>query len=214
MLDLHVPALTPAGGEWLALEEYSRDFDLHYDQVRDRDCWKLERKQFFKESNSRSWDAFRQGDLAEARRLLKDRAPALREAAEEAAARGSVFRRVRVVEQPLTAYVQWELRSLRVRSENGGPVRVVRAEDVGRLERDSPLPELVALGGRVLYQVVYTEGRTRSSALGIHRPCSISRTPGTRRAVRKRPPATPNGCWPSTRPGTTVSEPLGSTPSR
>lgn len=165
MLDFHVPTLTPAGGEWLALEEYSRDFDLHYDQVRDRDCWKLERKQFFKESNSRSWEVFRRGGLAEAQRLLKDRAPALREAAEEAASRGSVFRRVRVVEQPLTAYVQWELRSLRVRSENGGPVRVVTAEDVGGLEHDGPLPELVTLGGRVLYQVMYTEENAPQGAL-------------------------------------------------
>ncbi|MEU1942559.1 DUF6879 family protein [Streptomyces sp. NPDC020125] len=127
----------------------------------------------FKESNSPSWNAFHRGDLAEAERLLKDQAQALREAAEEAASRGSVFRRVRITEQPLTPYVQWELRSLRVRSENGGPVRVVPAAAVSRLESEGPLPELVVLGGRVLYQVMYTEESAPRGAIRFTDPASV-----------------------------------------
>ncbi|MFE1936268.1 DUF6879 family protein [Streptomyces sp. NPDC059474] len=173
MHDIPVPPLDPAEGDWLELDDYSDDFDLHYEKTRNRDCWKLERKQYFKESNSPSWNAFHRGDLAEAERLLKDQAQALREAAEEAASRGSVFRRVRITEQPLTPYVQWELRSLRVRSENGGPVRVVPAAAVSRLESEGPLPELVVLGGRVLYQVMYTEESAPRGAIRFTDPASV-----------------------------------------
>ena len=178
MLDLQVPILDPAAGEWLELDEYSDDFDLHYEQARNRDSWKLERKQYFKESNSPSWNAFRRGDLAEAQRILKDRAPALREAAEDAATRGAVFRRVRIVEQPLTPYMQWELRSLRVRSENGGPVRVVTAEAVSHLENDAPLQELVVLGGQVLYQVMYTEESAPRGAIRFADPACVGQWEG------------------------------------
>ncbi|MBL1113486.1 hypothetical protein JK364_13945 [Streptomyces sp. 110] len=178
MLDIPVPPLNPAEGDWLELDDYSDDFDLHYEQTRNRGSWKLERKQYFKESNSPSWNAFRRGDLAEAQRLLKDRAPALREEAEEAASRGSVFHRVRIVEQPLTLYVQWELRSLRVRSENGEPVRVVPAAAVSRLESEGPLPELVVLGGRVLYQVMYTEESAPKGAVRFTDPATVQQWEG------------------------------------
>ncbi|AQW53506.1 DUF6879 family protein [Streptomyces violaceusniger] len=175
MHDIPVPPLDPAQGDWLELDDYLDDFDLHYEQTRNRDSWKLERKQYFKESNSPSWNAFYRGDLAEAERLLKDEAQALREAAEEAASRGSVFHRVRITEQPLTPYVQWELRSLRVRSENGGPVRVVPAAAVSHLEGEQPLPELVVLGGRVLYQVMYTEESVPRGAIRFTDPASVER---------------------------------------
>lgn len=150
----------------MTLDEYVADFDVHYERTHQRDCWKLERMQHFHEGDSAAWEAFRRGDLAEAERLMDDRAPALRADAEEAASRGSVFRRVRIVRQPLSRYLQWELRSLRVRSESGGPVRVVPADSVSRLESDGPLPELVDLGGRVLYRVTYAED---ASATGAYR---------------------------------------------
>ncbi|AQA14143.1 hypothetical protein QFW82_16190 [Streptomyces malaysiensis subsp. malaysiensis] len=173
MLDIPVPPLDPAKGDWLELNDYADDFGLHYEQTRNHDSWKLERKQYFKESNSPSWNAFHRGDLAEAQRLLKDRAPALREESEEAASRGSVFRRVRIAAQPLTPYLQWELRSLRVRSESGEPVRVVPAAAVSHLESERPLPELVVLGGRVLYQVMYTEESAPSGAIRFTDPASV-----------------------------------------
>jgi hypothetical protein len=71
--------------------------------------------------------------------------------------RRSFFHRVRVVEKPLTAYLQWELHSLRMRAECGERVRVVRAEDLTSAEESGPLPEVVILGGSTLYQVLYAE---------------------------------------------------------
>ncbi|WP_413801508.1 DUF6879 family protein [Streptomyces iranensis] len=174
MHDIPVSPLDPAEGDWLELDEYSDDFDLHEERTRNRDSWKLERKQYFKESNSPSWNAFHRGDLAESERLLKDRAQALREEAEEAVSRGSVFRRVRIAEQPPTPYLQWELRSLRVRSENGEPVRVLPAAAVSRFESEGPLPELVILGGRVLYRVMYTEESAPKGAIRFTDPATVT----------------------------------------
>lgn len=64
---------------------------------------------------------------------------------------------MRVVQEPLTPYLQWELHALRVQEECGHPIRVIQAEDLGPWERFQLLPEVVVLGGRTLYEVVYTE---------------------------------------------------------
>ncbi|PJN22039.1 DUF6879 family protein [Kitasatospora sp. CB02891] len=60
------------------------------------------------------------------------------------------FHRVRVVERSLTGYLQGELHSLRMRAECGERVRIVLAEDPA--EDFGPLPGIVVLGGRTLYQ--------------------------------------------------------------
>jgi hypothetical protein len=62
---------------------------------------------------------------------------------------------VRIVEEPLTPYLQWELHGLRVRDEVVGGLRVLKADKLSGLEELAPLPELVALGGHTLYRVVY-----------------------------------------------------------
>ncbi|MDT0441851.1 DUF6879 family protein [Streptomyces johnsoniae] len=165
MPDTRPPALGPAGGERLGPDEYDSDFDRYEDEVRDRDSWKLEREQFFDEDDDPSFRAFRRGEWANALRLLAAESPALRESAASDHARGSVFRRVRIVEEPLTPYVQWELHALRVQAENGLPVRVVTADAVGHLEREGPLPELVTLGGLVLYRVMYTAAGVPDGAI-------------------------------------------------
>nr|WP_240529326.1 DUF6879 family protein [Streptomyces antioxidans] len=61
-----------------------------------------------------------------------------------------------------------------VRSENGGPVRVVPAAAVSRLESEGPLPELVILGGRVLYRVMYTEESAPKGAIRFTDPTTVT----------------------------------------
>jgi hypothetical protein len=109
------------------------------------------------EQNHPSRDALRRGDWHEALELLERRREQLLKMAGEDQRRGSVFHRVRVVENPLTPYVQWELHSLRIQNECGMPVRVVTAERVAALENDGLLPEVVVLGGNTLYRVLYTD---------------------------------------------------------
>ncbi|MEV4746313.1 DUF6879 family protein [Streptosporangium sp. NPDC049248] len=157
MLDPRAPFLVPAQGERLVRDAYRRDFRQRDAQIRNRDSWKFERRQHFEEQGSPSHDAFRRGDWEEALRLLDERRDDLLAVTREDERRGSFFHRVRVVERPLTPYMRWELHSLRLRAECGERVRVVGVEKVTASERAAPLPEVVILGGRTLYHVLYTE---------------------------------------------------------
>ncbi|MFG2697696.1 DUF6879 family protein [Kitasatospora sp. NPDC048407] len=163
MPELRAPALNPENGCRLTREEYRRDFRERDAEIRGRDSWKLERRQYFEEQNSPSRDALRRGDWAGALRLLEERRGALEAIGREDEERGSFFHRVRVVERPLTGYLQWELHSLRMRAECGERVRIVPAEELA--EDSGPLPEIVVLGGRTLYQVLYTATGTPDGAI-------------------------------------------------
>jgi hypothetical protein len=166
MSDITRPDLVDASGDRLTLAEYEADFGRYEQQVRNHDSWKLERIQTFDESGDPGFEAFRRGDWAEALRIAESQEPALREqAAADLRDRSSVFRRVRVVEEPLSPYLQWELHVLHVRSRSGSPIRVVSADQVARWETDRPLPELVVLGGRVLYRVLYTDDGVPEGAM-------------------------------------------------
>ncbi|KDN86603.1 DUF6879 family protein [Kitasatospora cheerisanensis] len=154
MPELRAPALKPEWGCRLDREAYRRDFRERDARIRGRDSWKLERLQYFEEQNSPSRDALRRGDWEGALRLLEERRGTLEAIGREDEERGSHFHRVRVVERPLTGYLQWELHSLRMRAECGERVRIVPAEDLA--DGLDPLPEVVVLGGRTLYHVQYT----------------------------------------------------------
>ncbi|RDG37685.1 DUF6879 family protein [Streptomyces corynorhini] len=165
MLDLSAPALLPEQGERLVRDEYKREFRERDAAIQDRDSWKLERRQHFEEQGSPSRDALSRGDWMESLRLMEERREKLLSAAQADERRNSAFHRVRVVEQPLTPYLQWELNSLRQQAECGTRVRVVGAELVAPSESDGLLPELVILGGDVLYQVLYTESGVPNGAI-------------------------------------------------
>ena len=69
---------------------------------------------------------------------------------------GSRFCRIRVIETPLTPYLQWEMHCLRIRAQCGERVRVVPAQRLSGLESPGrPVPELVSLGGVTLYATRY-----------------------------------------------------------
>ncbi|QLH22046.1 DUF6879 family protein [Streptomyces sp. Rer75] len=157
MRDLQAPALPPDQGERLTRDAYKRDFRECEATIRDAASWKLERRQHFEEQGSPSRDALRRGQWEEALRLLEDRRDALRAAEEEDTQRGHTFHRVRVVETPLTPYMQWELHSHRQRAEYGERIRVTDAVQTASAETAGPLPEIVVLGGSVLFQVLYDD---------------------------------------------------------
>ncbi|MFI1851332.1 DUF6879 family protein [Streptomyces sp. NPDC020480] len=165
MLDLLAPVLVPEQGERLTRTAYRQDFREREDAVRDGSSWKLERRQHFEEQGSPSRDALRRGDWDEALRLLADRRDTLAAAVQEETRRGYAFHRVRVVEKPLTPYVQWELHSQRQRAQYGQRIRVVPAERVAASESTYSLPEVVVLGGHTLFQVLYTETGVANGAI-------------------------------------------------
>jgi hypothetical protein len=151
-------ALDPSLGVRLELAAYRSDFRLRRAEVPPgRAGWKFERRQHFEERSSPSWEAFTRGEWQEALRLTGERRHHWRNRAKEDLGRASPFHRVRVVEEPLTPYMQWELHALRVQGESGMPVRVVDGERLRLLEGAGPLPEVVVLGGQVLYEILYTD---------------------------------------------------------
>ena len=170
MLDLRAPALPAGRGERLARPDYRRDYRERYAAIRHGDSWKLERLQHFEEVADPSRDALRRGEWHEALRLLEDDRPGLRETGLNDERRGSVFHRVRVVEEPLTPYVQWELHALRMSAEYGRKVRVVTAESVAASENHGILPELTILDECTLYRVLYTDAGVPDGAVRFTDP--------------------------------------------
>ncbi|MGP3967401.1 DUF6879 family protein [Streptomyces sp. 6N223] len=149
--------LDGATSELMPLDAYYADFEAHFWHSADLGFWKLERQQTFKEPGYDSWVAFARGDWEESLRLLEAGRSDMAGYHRKAERHGFTPRRIRVVQEPLSAYMQWELQALRIRDECGGPVRVIDVDKVADFEADGPLPEIYTLGSRVMYEAVYDE---------------------------------------------------------
>lgn len=120
---------------------------------------KLERGQHFREHGFPSWEAFAAGDWERALVLADERREEYAQELAKASRSGVRHRRLRVVEFPVTPYVQWELHVLRVRVDVGDDIRILDARAITDIERTRPVPEVVVLGDEAMYEVVYdTEG--------------------------------------------------------
>ncbi|MFJ6082252.1 DUF6879 family protein [Streptomyces sp. NPDC092369] len=118
---------------------------------------KLERGQHFKERGFPSWEAFAEGDWQGALSLADERREEYAQELRQASRLGVTHRRLRVVEFPITPYVQWELFVLRVRVDVGDQIKILDAHDISNIERTRPVPEVVILGDAAMYEVVYDE---------------------------------------------------------
>lgn len=142
-------------GERLGLEAYREDFRSRDFAVDGCDSWKLERHQHFREPGDASWEAFVQGDWQEALRLIEAQRAGLLDVSRLAVRHRCRLLRVRVVEMPLTPYLQWELHLLRVRAECGELIRVIGPEHISACEREGSVPELVTLNDDTVYEILY-----------------------------------------------------------
>ncbi|MFC4531888.1 DUF6879 family protein [Sphaerisporangium dianthi] len=131
-------------------EAYGPEFRAAYESAQGV-VWKLERAQHFHEPYEPSWQAMVAGDWERSLRLIDESRGTL--AADYAGY--AEFRRVRVVETPLSPYMQWELHVLAARADAGERVRVVPASAVRDLERPAPLPELLVFESDLMYEVLY-----------------------------------------------------------
>ncbi|MFF2541687.1 DUF6879 family protein [Kitasatospora sp. NPDC058063] len=153
-------------GDRLSLAEYKADFRRRDFAVDGHDSWKLERRQDFQEPEDASWRAYLGGDRVKAWELIEARRDDLLRLSRLAADHACRLLRVRVVERPLTPYLEWELQLLRVRAECGELIRVVGPELIAPYELDGPLPELITLGPDTVYDISYdavglADGATR-----------------------------------------------------
>ncbi len=137
---------------------------------------KLERGQHFQERGFASWEAFAAGDWERALELIGEKREVYEEQFRTSARLGVAERRLRVVEFPVTPYVQWEMHVLRLRVELGDRIRVLDARTIQDTERSSPVPEVVILGGSVMYEVRYDTEGNASGANRFQDPALISET--------------------------------------
>ncbi|MFK0141444.1 DUF6879 family protein [Streptomyces murinus] len=147
---------------------------------------KLERGQEFKERGFASWEAFAAGEWDRALSLVQEKRDGYERQFREAARLGILERRLRVVEFPVTPYVQWELHVLRMRVELGDHIKVLDARKISDIEQDRPVPEVVILGEVAMYEVVYDDDGNAAGANRFTDPALIRETSAGFEALYER----------------------------
>ncbi|GAA2484514.1 MULTISPECIES: DUF6879 family protein [Actinomycetes] len=147
---------------------------------------KLERGQEFKERGFASWEAFAAGEWDRALSLVQEKREGYERQFREAARLGILERRLRVVEFPVTPYVQWELHVLRMRVELGDHIKVLDARKISDIEQDRPVPEVVILGEVAMYEVVYDDDGNAAGANRFTDPALIRETSAGFEALYER----------------------------
>jgi hypothetical protein len=167
--------LDGSSGEYLELSDYLRDYEKRFWEMDENGLWKLERRQHFKEPNFPSWDAFAAGHWGEALRLAEGMRSRLTDFYRSVADKGLGFRRVRVVEEPIIPYLQWELHLLHLRSECGEDIRIIGPGRVEKFEAVAPVPELVSLGAEAVYEVCYDDEGVARGAIRFTDKAAVAR---------------------------------------
>ncbi|MDH6121889.1 DUF6879 family protein [Kitasatospora sp. GAS204B] len=149
--------LAGSTSERMELAAYYADFESIFWNITDLGFWKLERQQTFREPGYDSWAAFAKGEWDRSLGILEAGRKDMEDYHRRIHEHGFSARRVRVVEEPISAYLQWELHALRVRDQSGGPIRIVGPAQVAAFEASGPLPEIYTLDSTVMYQAVYDD---------------------------------------------------------
>ncbi|WP_157547897.1 DUF6879 family protein [Nonomuraea candida] len=172
----------------MSADEYLDDFWPNFRRIDDV-FWKLERTQSFRDPGEPGWTALLDAEWERSLKLIDD-GQGLAVMSEGTAGNGHAGdsggpggregaggggrqvvsvprRRIRIVEQPVTPYLQWEMHVLAMRVRAAEQVRVLDAGEVAELEVGRRLPELVVLGTRVMYEVTYDESGRHSGARRI-----------------------------------------------
>ena len=157
--------LRSAPAKMMDAAEYGADFAREF-EIASGVLWKLERAQHFDEGDLPSYQAMLGGDWDRAMELVEQMRPGFRADNPDR----MDFRRIRVVEEPFTPYLRWELALLSVRAEEGENSRLVPVSAVHPYEAESPVPELVLFSSTLLYEVLYDEAGRHTGARRITDP--------------------------------------------
>jgi hypothetical protein len=144
-----------ASGERLTKESFNKAFVENFWKTDDLGFWKLKRQQTFQEPYDDSWNAFAQGNWKKSLQIIENQRSDIEEYYRKARRSGFSTYRVRVVEETITPYLQWELHLLRLRNQSGANIRVVFPHHIKIFEVNDVLPELVILGSKLMYEVIY-----------------------------------------------------------
>lgn len=165
LMDLRA-LLGQADGHRLDSSDYVTDFEQRFWRIGREGFWKLECLQNYQEPGFASWEAFRRGEWGEALALIEQSRPAIAEQLAQLAAAGIGHHRARVVVEPVSPYVQWELHILHAKDQYGENVSMLTVDHAAALVGEGPLPDLVVLGDEAVYDIHYTaegapDGATR-----------------------------------------------------
>ncbi|MEV0776587.1 DUF6879 family protein [Streptomyces sp. NPDC050428] len=155
--------LIEASGDRLALDDYLEDFDKRFwnaGSFGEAGFWKFERQQSFREPGVESWEAFFRGDWDASLALIAGQRSHYEQYFQKIADHGFGLHRVRVVEEPVTPYLQWELHLLRLKEQCGEDTRIVQADAISLLESGTQLPEIAIIGSSALYEIIYDDDGT------------------------------------------------------
>ena len=153
---------------------YLADFNKRFWRIDPEGFWKLERLQSYQEHGFPSWEAFRSGDWDGALRMIDELRPEFERHLARIREAGFGHHRVRVVEEPITPYVQWELHVLQTKDQCGEDVVVVTGDQVQAFEDFEMLPDLVVLGSDAAYDVHYTQDGAPDGATLFTAPAAIA----------------------------------------
>lgn len=158
-------SLIQLAGQELSLQAYLDDFQKNFWGTDESGCWKIERQQEFAEPGDDSWEAYIRGDWDEALRLVEAKRRDIAQYYKQVRKHGFDVRRIRVVQEPISSYLIWELHVLNVRAQCGAQVHVVDVAEVQHLERAGSVPEVFILGRSIAYQVLYSEAGVAAGAI-------------------------------------------------
>ncbi|GAB3977209.1 hypothetical protein GCM10029978_066300 [Actinoallomurus acanthiterrae] len=138
--------------------------------------WKLERSQYFCEpDDDPAWQAYLRRDWQSVRAAFESDRLAARAEAEQYSQQGSVLRRLRIVERPVSEYLMWEMQWFVVLAQEGIEIRTLEAERVRHLEHQRPLPEIL-VDEHAVYHVQYDADWKACGARRIADPDIIRQT--------------------------------------
>jgi hypothetical protein len=130
---MHPPEWALAGSTRLDLDQFGAEFTRAWSRLEWRflklECWQA--YQEFEASESQA--AYQRGDVNAARELLQQEAAADRPLYEDVERRHIEYARVRLLQEPLSPYLEYELLSYRIRADMGENIEVVTCEPTLRL---------------------------------------------------------------------------------
>jgi hypothetical protein len=110
----------------LDLDEFGSRFAEAWSRLQSR-FLKLECRQTYQErETNKSQEAYNKGEVSKAQELLQQEAEADRPLYEDVKTRGLDYARIRLVQEPLTPYLEYELMAYRIREDMGEAIEVVR----------------------------------------------------------------------------------------
>lgn len=133
---MYPPRWVTSAGERLDLDEFGERFAVAWSSLENRflkvECW----QSYHEPEQNRSQKAYYRGDTDRAVTLLRKEAEADKPLYDDIRKRGIEYARIRLVQEPLTMYLRYEMLAYGIRAEMGENIEVVPCDPVRCLPGD------------------------------------------------------------------------------